>query len=107
MPSGKRLRGELTRLGYKAAPSLANFLFFDAREDAGELAKRLLTQGVIVKPWKEKGYTSHVRVSVGSRESDDQFVAALARRRPTPMFRGETRPVRAPREAQRYPAGTG
>lgn len=73
----ERLRGELVGMGYEPAPSLANFLFFDAREDAGELAKRLLTRGVIVKPWKEAGYTSHVRVSVGSREADHQFVQAL------------------------------
>ena len=73
----ERLRKELVGMGYEPAPSLANFLFFDAREDAGELAKRLLTRGVIVKPWKEAGYTSHVRVSVGSREADDQFVQAL------------------------------
>ena len=77
----ERLRRELVQMGYAPAPSLANFLFFDAREDAGELAKRLLTRGVIVKPWKETGYTSHVRVTAGSREADDQFVAALAAER--------------------------
>jgi histidinol-phosphate aminotransferase len=77
----ERLRTELVKLGYRPAPSLANFLFFDAREDAGALAGRLLTRGVIVKPWKEAGYTTHVRVSIGSRESDDQFLEALARER--------------------------
>ena len=77
----ERMRGELVRMGYAPAPSLANFLFFDAGEDAGDLAKRLLTRGVIVKPWKEAGYLSHMRVSVGSREADDQFLAALAAER--------------------------
>src|SRR5262249_25826160 len=77
----ERLRGELVKLGYKPAPSLANFLFFDACEDAGALSGRLLTRGVIVKPWKEAGYTTHVRVSIGSREADDQFLEALARER--------------------------
>ena len=77
----ERVRVSLVTLGYQPAPSLANFLFFDAREDAGELAKRLLTQGVIVKPWKEPGYTSHIRVSIGSPESNQQFLAALAGQR--------------------------
>jgi histidinol-phosphate aminotransferase len=77
----ERLRAGLETLGYNAAPSLANFLFFDAKEDAGELAKRLLTRGVIVKPWKEAGYLTHVRVSVGSCEADDQFLEALAKER--------------------------
>ncbi len=49
----ERVRTELEKLGYYAAPSVANFLFFDAREDAGELAGRLLRHGVIVKPWRE------------------------------------------------------
>ena len=75
----ERLRGGLAKLGYGAAPSLANFLFFNAGEDAGDLAKRLLAQGVIVKPWKEAGYTNYVRVSIGSTESDNQFLTALAK----------------------------
>src|SRR6202012_1956302 len=37
----ERVRGELNQLGYKCAPSVANFLFFNAREDAAELAARL------------------------------------------------------------------
>jgi histidinol-phosphate aminotransferase len=66
-------------MGYDPAPSLANFLFFDAREDAAELAQRLLPHGVIVKPWREAGYTDHIRVSIGSPRSSDQFLAALSK----------------------------
>jgi histidinol-phosphate aminotransferase len=75
----ERLRGALCRLGYISAPSVANFLFFDARENADALAARLVKDGVIVKPWREPGYTDHIRVSIGSPESNDQFLAALAR----------------------------
>jgi len=74
----ERVRGKLTRMGFRAAPSLANFLFFDAREDASELAKRLLTYGVIVKPWREPGFEEHIRVSIGTPEANDQFLAALS-----------------------------
>jgi histidinol-phosphate aminotransferase len=71
-----RMQSELESLGYRMAPSLGNFLFVDAREDAAELSKRLLTKGVIVKPWNEPAFLDHVRVSIGSPEANDQFLAA-------------------------------
>jgi histidinol-phosphate aminotransferase len=58
---------------------VANFLFFDAREDAGELAGRLLRHGVIVKPWREPAFSGHVRVSIGSAAANNQFLTAIAR----------------------------
>ena len=72
-----RLRSGLVELGYCPAPSVANFLFFDSREDATELASRLLPHGVIVKPWREAGYAQHVRVSVGLPQANDQFLEVL------------------------------
>jgi len=74
----ERVGCKLRELGYQPAPSLANFLFFNAREDAADLAKRLFPQGVIVKPWREPGFTGHIRVSIGSPKHNDQFLAALA-----------------------------
>jgi histidinol-phosphate aminotransferase len=73
----ERVREALRGMGYISSPSVANFLFFDAREDADALAKKLLPYGVIVKPWREPGYREHVRVSIGWPESNDQFLAAL------------------------------
>ena len=75
----ERVRHALNALGYQPAPSLTNFLFFDARENASDLAQRLLPEGVIVKPWRETGFTEHVRVSIGSPRANDQFLAALAK----------------------------
>ena len=79
----ERVRRALQILGYHPAPSLANFLFFDAREDSFELAQRLLPHGVIVKPWREPGFTEHVRVSIGSPRANDQFLTALGKARLT------------------------
>jgi histidinol-phosphate aminotransferase len=81
----ERVRQELNTLGYDPAPSLANFLFFDAREDSLELSRRLLPQGVIVKPWRESRFTEHIRVSIGSQRANDQFLTALANVRSTPV----------------------
>ena len=76
----ERVRTALHDLGYRPAPSRANFLFFDAREDASELASRLLSYGVIVKPWREPGFSDHIRVSIGSPRANDQFLSALSSR---------------------------
>jgi histidinol-phosphate aminotransferase len=72
-----RVRAALTEAGFRVSPSVANFLFFDAREDASGLAEKLLTHGVIVKPWREPGYQQNVRVSIGLPRSNDLFLAAL------------------------------
>lgn len=73
----ERMRQELVQLEYRIAPSLANFLFVQAREDAGELALNLLSKGVIVKPWREPAFRDHIRVSIGLPAANDQFLDAL------------------------------
>jgi len=76
----ERVASELLTLGYPTAPSVANFLFFDARQDANLFSQGLLESGVIVKPWREAGFATHVRVSIGSPRANDQFLAAVSRR---------------------------
>lgn len=73
----ERVRVALAQLGYDAPASVANFLFFDSRQDASSLAAKLLAHGVIVKPWREAGYAQHLRVSIGLPRSNDLFLAAL------------------------------
>jgi histidinol-phosphate aminotransferase len=73
-----RIEAAIEALGLRVLPSKANFLFFDAGRPAVGLAEALLDAGVIVKPWKQKGYESWLRVSVGTEADNDQFLAALA-----------------------------
>ncbi len=75
----ERVRAALAGLGYVCSPSVANFLFFDTREDSSVLAERLLRYGVIVKPWREPGFTGHMRVSIGLPRANNQFLDALQR----------------------------
>ncbi|MCV3738774.1 histidinol-phosphate transaminase [Rhizobium sp. TRM96647] len=72
-----RIGKVLLDLGYRIAPSKCNFLFFDAGRDATVLAEALLARGVIVKPWKQPGFETFVRVSIGSPIENDHFLAAL------------------------------
>jgi histidinol-phosphate aminotransferase len=61
----------------RIAPSAANFLFLDLGRPSGPVAEALLAQGVIVKPWKEPGFTNCLRVSIGSEDDNLRFVQAL------------------------------
>jgi histidinol-phosphate aminotransferase len=72
-----RVRDKLLAQGLRVAPSKGNFLFIDTRQNGTAIADGLLKQGVIVKPWKQRGYESFVRVSIGLAEENDLFVEAL------------------------------
>lgn len=71
------LEQQLQDLALQVAPSQANFLFFRIKGDAAALAKKLLSFGVIVKPWLEPGYQDWIRVSAGSATDNQRFIAAL------------------------------
>jgi len=53
-------------------------LFFSTPYPAEVINQALLREGVIIKPWREVGYTEYLRVSVGSCEDNDLFLTALA-----------------------------
>ena len=72
-----RLSETLKKKGLTVAPSKGNFVFFDCGMDATACAERLLAAGVIVKPWKQQGYQTFIRVSIGSVAENDQFLEAL------------------------------
>jgi histidinol-phosphate aminotransferase len=72
------VRAALESMGYQVAPSVANFLFFDAGENAAPLAERLLAHGVAVKAWREPGFETWARVTIGSDADNARFLAALA-----------------------------
>ncbi len=73
-----RVENFLTSKGLEVAPSRGNFLFFNCREDASAFAESLLREGVIVKPWKQEGFDTYVRVSIGSAFENDHFMAVLS-----------------------------
>ncbi len=63
--------------GLRIAPSAANFLFIDLARPNGPVNEALLERGIIVKPWKEPGFETFIRVSVGSAEDNAHFLRAL------------------------------
>lgn len=71
------MAAQLRAMGVTVAPSEANFLFMDLQRPNGPVAEALLSQGIIIKPWKEPGYETFIRVSVGALADNRRFIAAL------------------------------
>lgn len=72
-----RVDCRLRELGFKVARSKGNFLFFDVGRNAAAASESLLREGVIVKPWKQEGFQTFIRVSIGDVRENDQFLAAI------------------------------
>ncbi len=85
----KFLTEELTLAGVRYTPSVANFLLIDTGRDCEEDFVRLLHEGVIVRPMKLYGFPTSLRVTVGTHEGNQQFLAALERVTAAPVRAGK------------------
>ena len=70
-------RLDCPRLSLSFIPSLGNFLTFDTGLDGEKVFQALLCRGVIVRPVTAYGMPQHLRVSVGTAEENQAFIAAL------------------------------
>lgn len=68
--------GELEKLGFKIPRTWANFLYWELGRDAAEFARRLELKGVRVQPLGLWGAPQAVRVTVGTPEENQIFIAA-------------------------------
>jgi histidinol-phosphate aminotransferase len=62
-----------------ASPPVANFVYVETGEDSRVVFDRLLREGAIVRPLGPFGADDAIRVTVGTREENEFFAAALAR----------------------------
>lgn len=69
----------LATIGPAPAPSQTNFLFLDTGRNSGSVAAGLLADGIIVKRWREPGFESWLRVTIGRPADNDRLPAALPR----------------------------
>jgi histidinol-phosphate aminotransferase len=70
------LTGEFERLGLKYVPSGANFILVHIGRSAKGLFKKLLREGVIVRPLGG-GLSEYIRVTVGTPEENRFFIKKL------------------------------
>ncbi len=67
---------ELTKRGYRFAPSQANFVLVDVGDAAG-VRERLLRAGLIVRDASPLGFPGHLRISLGLRETNERLLSLL------------------------------
>jgi histidinol-phosphate aminotransferase len=72
-----RIARTLGDLGLEVFPSRANFLFVNGGRPSIEMAEALVDEGVVVKPWKQAGFETFFRVSVGRSWENTRFLDAL------------------------------
>jgi histidinol-phosphate aminotransferase len=68
-----RLTGALRERGFDVSDSQANFVWLPTGERTASLAAALEARAVITRPFAGDG----IRVTVGTPEEDDAFLAAL------------------------------
>ena len=73
----RQLEAAFERLGLDYIPSIGNFITVDLGRQAQPVFEALLREGVIVRPVTNYGLPNHLRVSVGTCEENEAFIAAL------------------------------
>ena len=96
----KWLSEGLAKLGFRPAPSEANFVFIVVGPEAKAVSDDLLRMGVIVRPLGWMGFPEAIRISVGTPEENEKCLSAMAqvlerkggdalRHAPTQLKKGE------------------
>ncbi len=63
--------------GVVAIPTCANFIYFETKENADTLARKMQAEGIIVRSLVPWGIPNGVRVTIGSPEQNERFFEAL------------------------------
>ena len=71
------LYNSLDELGIKYFTTQSNFFLIDIKKDADDVFKRLLREGVIVRPMISYGYPEFIRINVGLYEENVRFIKAI------------------------------
>lgn len=60
--------------GYNVASSKGNFVFIETKTDAGEVAKKLKENRILVKYYPNSKYSKFIRVSIGEKSIIEKFL---------------------------------
>lgn len=72
-----RLAEALARRGWRVLPSSTNFLTARPPLAVARLHEALLGRGIILRPLRGEAISNYLRISIGTREEDDLFLAHL------------------------------
>lgn len=68
---------QFDRMGLSYFPSNGNFIMVDIQRPAEQVFEGLLRKGFIIRGGHKLGFPTKIRVTVGSREQNERFIAAL------------------------------
>ncbi len=71
------LSREVGKVGCISYPSQTNFFLIDVKGDADALYRDMLCRGVIVRSMSSYGFPHFIRVTIGTKEENIRFLAAL------------------------------
>ena len=71
------LTRELVSLGVKFVPSVTNFILVDTGRDCMQDFFRLMQEGVIVRPMRGNGFPTAFRLTIGTQQENERFIAAF------------------------------
>jgi len=74
-----QLTAGLDKIGAKFVPSFGNFIYIEAGMRASEVGRELEKLGVIVRPLDWMGMPNGLRVTVGTADENEEFLAAYAK----------------------------
>jgi histidinol-phosphate aminotransferase len=68
---------ELKKMNLDYCPSQGNFIFFDTRRDSSLVFEELLKMGVILRPVKNYGFMTQMRMTVGTPHENEKAIGCL------------------------------
>ena len=74
----ERVAALLEKMGYRGLPSRANFVSFDCRSDAVPVISRMAARGVFMREWRDPGYETFIRMTIGLPQENDRALQALS-----------------------------
>lgn len=74
----RQLIAGFDKLGLRHYPSAGNFILIDCGKPAAPIYEALLRAGVIVRPVGNYALPNHLRITIGTTEQNERFLAALA-----------------------------
>ena len=73
----ERLIKAFDEMGLQYIPSVGNFICVDVGQSGMEIYKKLLPEGVIVRPVDNYGLPNHLRITIGLEDENEKFINAL------------------------------
>ena len=75
--AAERMREALSGLGYPTPVAWGNFLYCELRRDSQEVASLLEQSGVLVRPLRDSGASTAIRLTLGLAEHNEIFLSAF------------------------------